>query len=123
MEIPAHLILWILFAVTLLVNSKLYLGAKPDAAFSGHLTYVVFLDVLLGAVFFYTTYAALPWAAKRAANSYVLAAVLLVLLLVFAIPATKFGAWEVLSSVVPHITMILVAILFRRSFVMTTNNL
>lgn len=123
LEIPAHLIIWILFAVMILVNGQLYLEAKPDAPFAGHLPYVVFLDVLLGAVFFYTTYIMLPWARRKASSSKVLAAILLILLVVFALPAFGFGTWQVLSSVVPHIIMILLAILFRNLFSAKANNL
>lgn len=117
LEIPAHLILWILFATMVIVNSRLYLEAKPDAPFAAHLSYVIFLDVLLGAIFFYTTYLALPWAEKKSSNSLLLGIVLAVLLLIFAIPAFKIGIIQVLGSLVPHIALIFLAYFFRKLFI------
>jgi hypothetical protein len=116
LEIPAHLILWILFAVTILINSHLFLEAKPGAAFSQHFTYVVFLDIVIGAAFFYITYVSLPWAGRTPGNSIVFAAIMLLLLILFAIPAFKIGIWQVLSSIVPHTIMILLAVIFRNLF-------
>jgi hypothetical protein len=121
-EISAHLILWILFALMVLVNSKLYLEAKPDAPFSEHLSYVVFLEILIGAIFFYSTYIGLTWAARKSANSLVLVCVLFLLLVIFAVPAFKFGIWQILSSMVPHIVLILIALLFRNLFGYAKNN-
>ena len=44
----------------------------------------------------------------------ILAALLLLLLLVFAYPATRFGFWQVMSSIIPHILVIFLALVFRR---------
>jgi len=111
--ISAHLALWVFFTLMVLTQSHLFLQAKPDAPFANHLTYVIFLEVVMGLIFFYTTYFTLPWAGKSTVNSFILAVILLLLLVVFAIPAMKIGFWQVMSSVVPHLSLILLAMLFR----------
>lgn len=53
----------------------------------------------------------MPRGAKT--KQFILAAVLMLLLLVFAIPATRFDLWEVLSSVLPHIMLIFLGLILR----------
>jgi hypothetical protein len=112
-EISVHLLFWILFTVTVFILCKIYLEAKPDATFSDHLLYVIFLEIFMGIIFFYTTYFCMPWALKKQSNAYVLAAILLFLLLFFAFPAMKFGILQIMSSIIPHAILIFLAIIFR----------
>lgn len=116
LEIPAHLIMWILFATMVVVNGSLYLELKPDAPFAGHFSYVIFLDVLLGAIVFYTTFLLLPWAERKSSNSFIMGLLLAVLLIIFAFPAFKIGMLQALSSIVPHLSLIMLAIFFRKLF-------
>jgi uncharacterized membrane protein YkvI len=115
-EIAAHTFFWGVFTVLILVLSKIYLQAVPGAPFAQHLSYVVFLELVMGLILFYTTDFGIPWAKKKQSNLIMLFAILLILLLVFAYPATHFGIWQVLSSILPHMLLIFLAGLFRRSF-------
>jgi hypothetical protein len=112
-EILSHLFFWILFAAFAVMLSKLYLEAKPDAPFASHFTYVIFLEVVMGLLFFYVTFFGLLWARKKQAKLFVLITLLLILLLFFAFPAMKFGIWQILSSIIPHILVIFLAFIFR----------
>lgn len=112
-QISAHVALWVFFILTVLFQSKLFLEAKPDAEFGQHLSYVLFLEVVMGLVFFYTTFILFPWARKSTVNSFILGAILLLLLLIFAFPAMKIGLWQVLSSVIPHLNLIFLGWVFR----------
>jgi len=111
--ISAHLALWVFFTLMVLTQSHLFLEAKPDAPFASHLTYVIFLEVVMGLIFFYVTFFTLPWAKKSTINSFILAVILVLLLVIFAIPAVKIGIWQVMSSVVPHLSLVFLAMLFR----------
>jgi hypothetical protein len=113
-QISVHVIFWVLFTAVAIMLSKLYLEAKPDALFAPHFTYVITLEVIMGLIFFYSTFFGLPWARKRSVNTAILVAVLLALTLFFAFPAMKFGMLQVLSSVIPHVFLIFLAIVFRR---------
>ena len=113
-EISVHLFFWIVFAAFAFMLSKIYLQAKPDAQFGNHLLYVISLEVVMGLIFFYTTFFGIPWARKSISRYLILSAVLLFLLLFFAYPAMSFGMWEVLSSIIPHVIVIFLAIIFRR---------
>jgi two-component system LytT family sensor kinase len=113
-EILAHIFLWVSFAVLVITYSSLFLQAKPDAPFSQHFTYVIFLEVIMGLIFFYTTFLSIPWARKKKRNRVILAGILLFLLLFFAYPATHFGFWQVMSSIIPHIIVIFLALVFRK---------
>lgn len=113
-EISVHLFFWIVFAAFAFMLSKIYLQAKPDAQFGSHLVYVISLEVVMGLIFFYTTFFGIPWARKRISHYLILAAGLLFLLLFFAYPAMSFGMWEVLSSIIPHVIVIFLAVIFRR---------
>ena len=115
-EIPAHLFFWTMFLVLTYVQSKMFLQASPEAPFAQHLAYVVFLELVMGLVFFYTTFFGMPWALKKQSNLVILSAVLLVLLLVFATPAMHFGLLQILSSIVPHMLLVFLAIVFKNSF-------
>lgn len=111
--LAAHITLWVSFALMVIAQSKLFLEAKPDAPFVNHFAYVVFLEVVMGMIFFYLTFFTLPWARKNPVNSFIIGAILLLLLLLFAFPAIKIGVWQVVSSVVPHLFMIFLAFVFR----------
>jgi len=112
-EILSHLFFWVLFTAFAVMLSKLYLEAKPDAPFAPHFTYVIFLEVVMGLIFFYTTFFCLPWARKNSTNLIILAAILLALVLFFAFPAMKFGIWQIMSSIIPHVLVIFLAYIFR----------
>lgn len=112
-EISIHLFFWILFTAIVSVLGKIYLEAKPDAPFANHFTYVIFLEVFIGVVFFYTTYFCIPWAQKKQSNALILTIILLFLLLFFAFPAMKIGVLQVLSSIIPHMLLIFFALFLK----------
>lgn len=116
-EIPFQAMMWLIYAVMLLVQSKLFLEVAPNAPFGQQLSLVIILDVLYSAIFFYITYFCLPWALKSKQNQTILGVILFALCTLFAIPALQIGIWQVLSSVVPHISFVLLAIGFRKLFV------
>lgn len=113
-EIIAHLLFWVLFILLVLVQCQMSLQAKPDAPFAQHLPYVVFLELVMGLIFFYTAFFGIPPARRKSNYAVILAFILVLLLIVFAYPATRFGIWQVLSSVVPHSGLIFLAIVFRQ---------
>jgi uncharacterized membrane protein YkvI len=113
-EIVAHLVLWAVFVLLVITYSKLYLLASPDAPFAGHFNYVVFLELIMGLIFFYTTFLGIRLTRGKNQNRIILGTVLLLLLVIFAYPATRFGFWQVMSSVVPHLAIIFLAIIFRK---------
>lgn len=116
-EIPFQATMWLIYAVMLLVESKLYLEVAPNAPFGQQLGLVILLDVLYSAICFYVAYFCLPWALKSKGNQTILGVVLFALITLFAIPAINIGIWQVLSSVVPHLAFVLLAIGFRKLFV------
>jgi uncharacterized membrane protein YkvI len=113
-EIIAHLSLWILFLLLVTVQCQVSLQAKPDAPFAQHLPYVVFLELVMGLIFFYAAFFGIPPARRKSSNAVILSAILVLLLIVFAYPAMRFGIWQVLSSVVPHTGLIFLAFVFRQ---------
>ncbi len=113
-EIAAHFFFWIVFTLFVFMLSKIYLQAKPDAEFSQHLNYVVFQELIMGLICFYTTFLGIPYTRGKNKGRLILAALLLLLLLVFAYPATRFGFWQVMSSLIPHIIVIFLALVFRK---------
>lgn len=113
-EIFAHLSLWILFVLLVFVLSKYYFLARPDAPAAAHLPYIVFLELVMGLIFFYTTFIGIPLARKKTINAMILTGLLLFLLLLFAYPAFSHGSLQVMSSIVPHLMLIFLAIVFRR---------
>ena len=68
----------------------------------------------MGLIFFYTTFFGIPLARKKRVYQLLLSALLLVLLVFFATPAMRFGFWQVMSSIVPHVIIIFLAAIFRR---------
>ena len=114
-EISAHILFWILFTLQVFSQSKLFLEAKPDAPFGQSFAWVIILELIMGLIFFYTTFLSVPWAKRSNGNLAILSAVLLILLLVFAWPAMQIGSAQVLSSVAPHLQVILLAVIFRIS--------
>jgi len=115
-EIPVHIFFWTMFTMCTFVLTKMYLEAVPAAPFAQHLGYVIFLELVMGLVFFYTTFYGMPWAQKKQSNLIILTVVLLALLLVFAFPATHFGVLQVMSSILPHILLVFLAVVFRSAF-------
>ncbi len=113
-EIVAHLSLWILFVLLVFVLSKYYFLARPDAPAATHLPYIVFIELVMGIIFFYTTFFGIPLARKKTLNVVILTGLLLFLLLLFAYPAINHGSLQVMSSVVPHLMIIFLAIVFRK---------
>jgi hypothetical protein len=113
-QITVHVLFWVLFAAFVIMLSKSFLEAKPDAPFATHFTYVVTLELVMGLIFFYATFFLLPWARKNSTNTALLVAILLALTLFFAFPAMKIGMLQVMSSVIPHVFLIFLAFIFRR---------
>jgi LytS/YehU family sensor histidine kinase len=113
-EISVHIFFWIVFTAFAFMLSKIYLQAKPDAQFGNHLVYVISLEVVMGLLFFYTTFFGIPWARKKISRYMILSSVLVFLLLFFAFPAMSIGIWEVMSSIIPHVIVIFLALIFRK---------
>lgn len=113
-EISVHVFFWIVFTAFVFMLSKVYLQAKPNAPFGNHLFYVVFLELVMGLIFFYLTFFGIPWARKKTINLVMLISVLLLLLMFFAYPAIRVGFWQIMSSIIPHVTVIFLAIIFRK---------
>jgi two-component system LytT family sensor kinase len=113
-EIFAHIFFWIVFTLFAFILGNIYLQASPRVDFSRHFYYVIILEVIMGLIFFYTTFLAIPWARRKTRNRIILGAILFILLLFFAYPATRFGFWQVMSSVVPHVIVIFLALVFRK---------
>jgi LytS/YehU family sensor histidine kinase len=65
-------------------------------------------------LFFYITYFGLSWAKRKISNLVILSGILVFLLLFFAFPAMRIGFWEVMSSIIPHILVIFLAVIFRK---------
>jgi two-component system, LytTR family, sensor kinase len=113
-EILVHIFFWIAFVALTWMLTRVYLQASPDAPFSNHLGYVIFLEWAMGLLFFYITFFGIPWAGYRKGRITALAITLLCLLLIFAYPAVSHGIVPVLSSVIPHIVLIFLALIFRK---------
>jgi purine-cytosine permease-like protein len=113
-EILVHLLFWVLFTAFVVVSSKMFLQAQPNAAFGQHFFYVVVLELVMGLLFFYVTFLGIRWALKKKGNLAILSGILCAMLIIFAFPASRVGSLEVMSSVVPHVMLILLALVFRR---------
>lgn len=113
-EIASHVFFWVVFTLFAFMLSKIYLQADPDAAFARNIIFVVFLELVMGMLFFYISFFGIGWAKKRMRNKLILSVVLIILLLFFAYPAMQIGKWEVLSSILPHGIVIFLAFIFRR---------
>lgn len=113
-EFLLHIFFWMVFTAFVIILCKLYLQVKPDALFGQHLFSIVTLEVVMGLIFFYTTFLGYSWAKRKRENRVILFLILVILLVFFALPATRVGFWEVMSSVIPHLTVILIAFVFRK---------
>jgi LytS/YehU family sensor histidine kinase len=113
-ELLFHIFFWIVFAAFAIILSKIYLQVKPEAPFGQHLFTVITIEVVMGMIFFYVTFFGYPWAKRKKRYLVILSLILFFLLLFFALPATRFGLWEVMSSVIPHVAVILIAFVFRK---------
>ncbi|HWR99039.1 MAG TPA: histidine kinase, partial [Prolixibacteraceae bacterium] len=114
-EIAVHAFFWVVFTAFVFMLCKVYLEVAPDAIFSHYLFRVVTQEVIMGMIFFYVTFFGIPWSQKKVANLAVLVSLLLFLLLLFAYPAiTRFGIWQVMSSLIPHVVVIFLALIFRK---------
>ena len=111
-EIYVHILFWILFVAQNIIRSQLFIVAKPDAPFAGHFLYVNFLELFMGLIFFYTTFLCLPWASRNTKNTSILSLILLSLIVIFAMPAIKIGIIQTLDSIVPHLNLIFLAVVF-----------
>jgi sensor histidine kinase YesM len=114
LEIFVHIFFWIGFTGLTFILSKVYLQADPYAPLSEHLFYVNFLELVMGLIFFYTTFFGISLAKKKKAGWIILSAILLLFLVFFAIPAMSVGILPVMSSVIPHLILIFLAVIFRR---------
>ena len=113
-EILVHTFFWIAFVALTWMMTQVYLEAKPEAPFSNHLGYVIFLELIMGLLFFYLTFFGIHWADQKGGRIVLLAATLFILLLFFAWPAMRHGAIPVLSSLIPHILLIFLGLVFRK---------
>lgn len=113
-EILAHIFFWLIFTSFVVILTQIYLQTKPNPLVEQHFIYLVSIEVTMGLILFYTTFLGIPLARKNKRNLLILTAFLLFLLTFFAYPASHHGKWEVLSSVIPHIIVIFIAIVFRR---------
>jgi two-component system LytT family sensor kinase len=113
-EIIAHIFFWLTFTAFIVILSQMYLNARPDSALSQHFLYLVSLELVMALILFYTTFIGIPPARRNKRNLIILAAILLFLLLFFAYPAMRHGILEVLSSIIPHIIVIFLAVVFRK---------
>ena len=113
-EIGIHIFFWLVFIIYIFMLIMIYLQGNPDAPFSQHLYYVVFLELIMGLIFFYTTFLGIILARRKKENLIILAVILILLLLITAYPATRVGFWQVMSSVIPHVLIIFLALVFRK---------
>jgi two-component system, LytTR family, sensor kinase len=113
-EIIAHIFFWLIFTAFVIILSQIYLQAQPESALSNHFFYLVFLELFMSLILFYTTFLGISLARRNKKSLIILSAILLFLLAFFAFPATRHGLWETLSSLIPHIIVIFLAVIFRR---------
>jgi len=113
-EILVHFFFWIAFVALTWILTRVYLKADPDAPFSNHLGYVIFLEWIMGLLFFYITFFGIRWAGKRKGRFAILAITLICLLVFFAYPALSHGVIPVVSSLIPHIVLVFLALIFRK---------
>lgn len=109
-----HFFFWIAFVALTWMLTLVYLQADPEAPFSRHLGYVIFLELIMGLLFFYLTFFGITWAGKKKTRLIFLALTLLILLTFFAYPSIRFGVISLLSSLIPHILLIFLALIFRK---------
>jgi two-component system, LytTR family, sensor kinase len=113
-EILVHIFFWIAFTSLTYMLTQVYLQADPEAPFSKNLSYVISLEVIMGLLFFYITFFGIQWAGKRISRIALLLITLLSLLFFFATPALHHGTVAIMSSVIPHIVLIFLALVFRK---------
>jgi two-component system, LytTR family, sensor kinase len=113
-EIIAHIFFWLIFTAFVIILSRLYLQARPDSALSQHFVYIVSIEIIMALILFYITFLGIPPARRSKKNLLILAVILVSLLAFFAFPATRHGLWEILSSLIPHIIVIFLALVFRK---------
>lgn len=113
-EIIAHIFFWITFTAFVVILSQIYLLAKPDSALSQHFTYLVSLELIMALILFYTTFIGIPLARRNSKSLIILVVILLFILSFFAYPASRQGRLEILSSLIPHIIVIFLAVVFRK---------
>jgi two-component system LytT family sensor kinase len=113
-EIIAHIFFWLIFTAFVIILSRIYLQARPDSELSQHFVYIVSLEIIMALILFYTTFLGILPARRSKKNLTILVVVLLSQLTFFAFPATRHGIWEILSSLIPHIIVIFLAVVFRR---------
>ena len=113
-EIIAHIFFWITFTAFVVILSQIYFQASPDSALSQHFTYLVFIELIMALILFYTTFLGINFARRNKKYLIIFVAILFFQLAFFAFPASRHGMWEVLSSLVPHIIVIFLAIIFKR---------
>jgi two-component system LytT family sensor kinase len=113
-EIIAHIFFWIVFTAFVVILNQIYLKASPQSALSLHFYYLAFLELIMALILFYTTFIGIPLARRNKMNLIILSAILILMLAFFAYPATRHGLWEVLSSLIPHIIVIFLAVVFRK---------
>ncbi len=114
LEILAHIFFWLIFTAFVVIMTQIFLQAKPDPVIAQRSGYLVFVEVAMALILFYTTFFGIPPARKSTRNIIILSAILLLQLAFFAWPATRHGKWEVMSSLIPHIIVIFLAVVFRK---------
>jgi len=114
LEISAHVFFWVVFTAFVYILSKVFLLENPESPLSQHFNYLVSIEVIMGLILFYTTFFGIPAARKKKRNLVLLVTGILSTLVIFAYPATRHGTWEVMSSVIPHIIIIFLALIFRK---------
>jgi two-component system, LytTR family, sensor kinase len=113
-EIIVHIFFWLIFTGFVVILTRIYLQAKPDTFIAQRFYYLVLLEVAMALILFYTTFLGIPTARRSKRSLIILAGILLFLLAFFAYPAIRHGIWQVLSSVIPHIIVIFLAVVFRK---------
>lgn len=115
-KLAIHLIFWVIYVAFTYMLCKIYLQAQPNAPFGQHLLYVVILELFMGLLFFYITFYGIQYVSRNKFNILYLSLLLIFLLFFFAYPALQIGFWEVMSSIIPHVIVILLAVVFRKFF-------
>ncbi len=113
-EIAMHALLWIFFGTIVLTFSKLYLHSNPGAPFEQHLAYVIFLELAMSMLLFYITFFTLDRLTGRKPAALTITGILAAFVIVFALPALSHGFWQIMSSVIPHLFMIFMAVIMKK---------
>jgi sensor histidine kinase YesM len=94
--------------------ARIYLLAKPDAFLTSKINYLIFIELIMGLIIFYTTFLGIAFVRKINKTLAFLIILLVMELLIFVYPATRHGIWEIMSSIIPHIIIIFLAVIFRK---------